>query len=63
MTGIVFVCFPFVSVLFLTLLFCFRKKLFCLFVVHLFVRFVFLFPKKNDAALLLESRSANANAE
>lgn len=54
-----FVCFPFVfgSVPELT----FLLKNVCLFVVHLFVRFVFLF--QNDAALLLESRSANANAE
>lgn len=61
-TGIVFVCFPFVSVLFLTLLFCFRRK--CLSFCGSFVcENCVSFSPKNYAALLLESRSANANAE
>lgn len=52
------VFFPFCSVLFLNFL---SVNDVGPFVVHLFVGFVFLL--KNDAALLLESRSANANAE
>lgn len=41
--------------------YCHYYNFFPFFVVHLCVRFVFLF--QTDAALLLDSRSANANAE
>lgn len=56
--GVVFACFAFVSVLFLNLLFRYKCLSFCgSFVCEICVSF------QNDAALLLESRSANANAE